>query len=88
MVPPRGQMTTEPPEPHRGVPDPTLQRRVGHRRAGSAGVDVGSQLSVRTDPHRAAMRRWGPEMRQFSNRSYPGTAGVVPTVQAAAALSV
>ncbi len=43
---------------------------------------------VRTDPHRAAMRRWGPEMRQFSNESYPGTAGVVPTVQAAAALSV
>ena len=42
---------------------------------------------VRTDPHRAAMRRWGPEMREFSNRSHPGTAGVVPTVQTAAALS-
>ncbi len=42
---------------------------------------------VRTDPHRSAMRRWGPEMREFSNRSHPGTAGVVPTVQTAAALS-
>ena len=42
---------------------------------------------VRADPHRSAMRRWGPEMREFSNRSYPGTAGTAPTVQAAAALS-
>jgi heme-degrading monooxygenase HmoA len=42
---------------------------------------------VRTDPHRAAMRRWRAEMREFSNRSHPGTAGVVPTVQTAAALS-
>jgi hypothetical protein len=42
---------------------------------------------VRTDPHRSAMRRWGPEMREFSNRSHPGTAGVVPTVQTAPALS-
>ncbi|WP_100497964.1 antibiotic biosynthesis monooxygenase [Geodermatophilus chilensis] len=41
---------------------------------------------VRTDPHRAAMRRRGPEMREFSNRSHPGT-GTVPTVQTAAALS-
>jgi hypothetical protein len=40
---------------------------------------------VRTDPHRTAMRRWGPEMRAFSNRSFPGTAGVVPTVAAAEA---
>ena len=42
---------------------------------------------VRTDPHRAAMRRWGPEMREFSNRAYPGTEGVVPTLKTAAALS-
>ena len=42
---------------------------------------------VRTDPHRAAMRRWRSEMREFSNRSSPGTPGVVPTVQTAAALS-
>ena len=35
---------------------------------------------VRTDPHRAAMARWRPEMRHFSNRAQPGTAGVVPTV--------
>ncbi len=40
---------------------------------------------VRTDPHRSAMRRWGPEMRRFSNRSFPGTAGVVPTVATAEA---
>ncbi len=40
---------------------------------------------VRTDPHRSAMDRWGPEMRKFSNRSFPGTAGVVPTVAAAEA---
>ncbi len=36
---------------------------------------------VRTDPHRSAMRRWGPEMVDFSNRSRPGTPGVVPTVR-------
>jgi len=42
---------------------------------------------VRTDPHRSAMRRWGPEMQELSNRSFPGTAGTVPTVQSAAALS-
>ena len=35
---------------------------------------------VRTDPHRSAMRRWGPEMLDFSNRSFPGTPGAVPTV--------
>ncbi|MGY1688996.1 hypothetical protein [Geodermatophilus sp. SYSU D01105] len=40
---------------------------------------------VRTDPHRSAMRRWGPQMREFSNRTLPGTAGVVPTVAAAEA---
>lgn len=38
---------------------------------------------VRADPHRAAMRRWGPEMLDFSNRSFPGTPGVVPTVAGA-----
>jgi heme-degrading monooxygenase HmoA len=42
---------------------------------------------VRTDPHRAAMRRWRAEMREFSNRAYPGTPGTVPTVRSAAALS-
>ena len=42
---------------------------------------------VRTDLHRSAMRRWGPGMREFSNRPYPGTAGAVPTVQTAAAPS-
>jgi hypothetical protein len=42
---------------------------------------------VRTDPHRAAMRRWGPGMREFSNRSHPGSPGVVPTVRTAVALS-
>jgi hypothetical protein len=40
---------------------------------------------VRTDPHRSAMRRWGAGLRAFSNRSFPGTAGVVPTVAAAEA---
>jgi hypothetical protein len=35
---------------------------------------------VRADPHRSAMRRWGPEMLDFSNRSHPGTPGTVPTV--------
>ena len=35
---------------------------------------------VRTDPHRAAMLRWGPEMVHFSNSAHPGTPGVVPTV--------
>jgi hypothetical protein len=36
---------------------------------------------VRADPHRAAMRRWAREMADFSNRSHPGTPGVVPTVR-------
>jgi hypothetical protein len=40
---------------------------------------------ARTDPHRSAMRRWGPGLREFSNRSLPGTAGMVPTVAAAEA---
>jgi heme-degrading monooxygenase HmoA len=35
---------------------------------------------VRADPHRTAMRRWGPEMQDFSNRSFPGTPDTVPTV--------
>ena len=34
---------------------------------------------VRTDPHRAAMKRWRPEMQDFSNRAFPGTEGVAPT---------
>jgi heme-degrading monooxygenase HmoA len=42
---------------------------------------------IRTDPHRTAMRRWRSEMREFSNRSFPGTTGAVPTVRTAAALS-
>ena len=40
---------------------------------------------VRTDPHRAAMKRWRPEMVDFSNRTFPGTAGVAPTVSGAVA---
>lgn len=35
---------------------------------------------IRTDPHRSAMRRWGPQMLDFSNHAFPGTAGAVPTV--------
>ena len=35
---------------------------------------------VRADPHRSAMRRWGPEMLDFSNRTFPGTPGRAPTV--------
>ena len=35
---------------------------------------------VRTAPHRAAMKHWRPEMQDFSNRAFPGTAGVAPTV--------
>ena len=42
---------------------------------------------VRTDPHRSAMRRWGPEMQDFSNRSFPGEPGSVPTVGRALALA-
>lgn len=49
--------------------------------------DAAVRAFVRTDPHRAAMRRWRPGMQEFSNRSHPGTPGVVPTVRAAAALS-
>jgi heme-degrading monooxygenase HmoA len=40
---------------------------------------------VRTDPHRAAMKRWRAEMLDFSNRAFPGTAGSAPTVSAAVA---
>jgi heme-degrading monooxygenase HmoA len=40
---------------------------------------------ARTDPHRSAMRRWGPRLRQFGNRSFPGAAGVVPTGETAGA---
>jgi len=42
---------------------------------------------VLSGPHRSAMRRWRSGMREFSNRSFPGTAGVVPTAETAAALS-
>jgi hypothetical protein len=38
---------------------------------------------VRADPHRASMKRWRPEMLDFSNRSFPGTPGAPPTVSAA-----
>jgi hypothetical protein len=40
---------------------------------------------VRADPHRSAMRRWGPEMVDFTNRSFPGTPDTVPTVEQAVA---
>lgn len=33
---------------------------------------------VRAQPHRPAMRRWGPEMLGFRNHTFPGTPGVVP----------
>jgi heme-degrading monooxygenase HmoA len=47
--------------------------------------EVAVRAFVRGDPHRAAMRRWGPEMQDFSNRSFPGTPGDVPTVARALA---
>jgi heme-degrading monooxygenase HmoA len=40
---------------------------------------------VRADPHRTAMRRWGPEMLDFSNRAFAGTPGTAPTVDGVAA---
>ena len=40
---------------------------------------------VRADPHRAAMKRWRPEMLDFSNRAIPGTVGAPPTVSEAVA---
>ena len=40
---------------------------------------------VRTDPHRAAMKRWRPGMQDFRNRVLPGIAGEVPTVSASVA---
>ena len=40
---------------------------------------------VRTDPHRSAMKRWRPQMAEFRNRTYPGTTGVVPIIDAARA---
>jgi hypothetical protein len=42
---------------------------------------------VRTDPHRAAMKRWRPGMQDFRNRTLPGTTGVVPTVSESVARS-
>lgn len=33
---------------------------------------------VRAQPHRGAMRRWGPEMLGFQNLTFAGTPGVVP----------
>ena len=47
--------------------------------------EAAARAFVRTDPHRAAMKRWRPQMAEFSNRTYPGTAGVVPTVASATA---
>ncbi len=40
---------------------------------------------VRADPHRASMKRWRPEMLDFSNRAFPGTTGTVLTVSEAVA---
>ncbi len=40
---------------------------------------------VRADPHRSAMRRWGPGMLHFSNRAFPGEPGSAPTVDQAVA---
>ena len=40
---------------------------------------------VRADPHRAAMKRWRAEMVSFTNRTFPGTPGTVPTISSAVA---
>ncbi|MFP5370916.1 MAG: hypothetical protein ACLGI3_09230, partial [Actinomycetes bacterium] len=40
---------------------------------------------VRTDPHRAAMKRWRTEMVEFTNRTFPGIAGTAPTIPSATA---
>ena len=40
---------------------------------------------VRTDPHRAAMKRWRAEMVDFTNRTFPGIAGTAPTISSATA---
>ncbi len=47
--------------------------------------EAAARAFVRTDPHRSAMRRWGPEMVEFSNRSLPGEPGTAPTVDSAVA---
>jgi hypothetical protein len=38
---------------------------------------------VRTDPHKASMRRWRPRLAGFRNEGFPGTAGVAPTLATA-----
>src|SRR5687768_803377 len=45
--------------------------------------EAAARSFVRADPHRAAMKRWRPEMLDFSNRAFPGTPGAPPTVSAA-----
>jgi hypothetical protein len=40
---------------------------------------------VRADPHRASMKRWRPEMQDFSTRAFPGTSGAAPRVSEAVA---
>ncbi len=47
--------------------------------------EAAARAFVRADPHRSAMRRWGPEMVAFSNRAFPGEPGTVPTVDRAVA---
>ncbi|NEM05792.1 hypothetical protein [Geodermatophilus normandii] len=37
---------------------------------------------ARTDPHRTAMRRWGPRLSSFGNRALPAS-GSMPTVDEA-----
>ncbi|WP_409330082.1 hypothetical protein [Trujillonella humicola] len=39
---------------------------------------------ARAEPHRGAMRAWRERLTGFDNVSLPGSAGVVPTVDAAA----
>lgn len=47
--------------------------------------EAAARAFVRADPHRASMKRWRPEMRDFSTRAFPGTSGVVPTVSTSVA---
>ena len=47
--------------------------------------DAAVREFARTYPHRAAMKRWRPQMAEFTNRSHPGTPGEIPTVRSTGA---
>lgn len=47
--------------------------------------DAAVRAFARAEPHRGAMRAWHARLSSFDNVPLPGTAGVVPTVDAAAA---